>query len=134
MVKFTYQRSVPLQIGAEEVLRKVGELPHLLLRLEIRGGRFPLRALEPFAHVVNEGKTVEAHIVEIDDDEAGLRAYFATDLALRGTLTVGYGSEVTAEIPLDRLKLKPQRLDERRIDVKFHRVTLRDPGLFQPRG
>ncbi len=80
---------------------------------KIRGGRFPLRALEPFAHVVNEGKTVEAHIVEIDDDEAGLRAYFATDLALRGTLTVGYGSEVTAEIPLDRLKLKPQRLDEK---------------------
>ncbi|HEV2896524.1 MAG TPA: hypothetical protein VGX71_01540 [Pseudaminobacter sp.] len=134
MIEFTYQQPVPLQIGAEEVLREVGKLPHLLLRLEIRGGRFPQRALEPFARVVNESKAVEAHVVEIDDDEAGLRAYFATDLELRGTLTVGYGSEVTAEIPLNRLELKPQRLDEKRIDVKFHRVTLRDPGLFRPRG
>jgi hypothetical protein len=133
MVEFTYQQAVPLQIEAVEVLREVGELPHLLLRIAIRGGRFPQRALEPFARVDDSGRAVEAYLVEIDDDESGLRAYFASDLPLRGSLTLGYGSEVTAEIPLTRLELQAQRLDEQKIEEKFHRVTLRDPGLFRTR-
>jgi hypothetical protein len=133
MVEFIYQQAVPLQIEAHEVLREVGELPHLLLRIGIRGGRFPQRALEPFARVSDSGKTVEAHLVEIDPDESGLRAYFASDLPLRGNLMLGYGSEVTAEIPLVRLELQAQRLDDQKIEEKFHRVTLRDPGLFRTR-
>ena len=133
MVKFTYQHPVPLQIDALEVLREVGKLPHLLLRIDIHGGRFPQRALHPFARVANDGKAVEAHMIEIDDDEAGMRAYFPADLPLRGTLTVGYGSEVTVEIPLDRIDLRPKQLDEEKIETKFHRVTLSDPGQFRSR-
>jgi len=131
MVKYTYQQPVPLQIDAQEVLREVGNLPHLLLRIGVRGGSFPQRALHPFARVVNEGKAIEAHIVEIDADETGLRAYFPTNISLRGTLTAGYGNEGTVEIPLDRLKLQPERLDVTRIDGKFHRVTLSDAGLYR---
>jgi len=134
MIKFTYQQPVALQIDAVEVLREVGNLPHLLLRIALRGGRFPQRALEPFARVVTDGKTVAAHLVDIDDDEGGLRAYFATDLALRGTLEVGYGGDVTVTVPLSRLELQAEKLDESRITVKFQRVTQRDPGLFRPRG
>lgn len=133
MVKFTYQQPVPLEIDALEVLREVDQLPHMLLRIDIRGGRFPQRALHPFARIASTGKAVEAHMVEIDDDEAGIRAYFPTDVSLRGALTVGYGSELTAEIPLDRLELRPKQLDEAKIATKFHRVTMSDPGQFRPR-
>jgi len=131
MVEFIYQRPVPMQITADEVLREIGTRPHLTLRIGIRGGSFPLRALEPFARIGSNDKPVKALFAEIDDDERGMRAYFATDVRLRGTLTVGYGSEVTATIPLDKLRLKPSRLDEAKIKGAFHRVTLKEPGAFR---
>ena len=133
MVTFTYMRSVPLQIEAREVLREVKQQPHLLLRFDVRGGHFPHRALAPFARVDRDGEPVEAHLVEVDDDEKGLRAYFATDVPLGGKLTVGYGSEPSAVIPLAGLGLEPQRLDDKQIAGTFHRVTMIDPGLFRVR-
>ena len=133
MAEFTYLRPVPLEITADEVLREVGKRPHLTLRIAIRGGSFPLRALELCARLGSVDKPVKALFAEVDDDERGMRAYFATDVSLRGTLTVGYGSEVTATIPLDRLKLKATRLDEAKIKGPFHRVTLDDLGAFRRR-
>lgn len=133
MVEFTYLRPVQMQITADEVLREVGKRPHLTLRVAVRGGLFPLRALELFAHIGSEEKAVSALFAEVDDDERGMRAYFATDVPMRGTLTVGYGSEVTATIPLDKVKLKPTRLDEAKIKGAFHRVTLDDLGAFRRR-
>jgi hypothetical protein len=134
MVKFTYLRPVSLQITADEVLREFGKRPHLLLRIAVRGDSFPQRALEPFARIQLKGKTIESLFTEIDEDERGLRAYFATDVTLRGTLTVGYGSsEVTAVIPLDKTRPRLTRLDESRIEGPFHRVTLRDRGAFDHR-
>ena len=134
MVEFTYRQPVPLQIAADEVLREVGKRPHLTLRIAIRGGSFPLRALELFARVGSTDMPVNALFAESDDDERGMRAYFATDVPMRGTLTVGYGSEVTATIPLDKVKLKPTRLDEAKIRGAFHRVTLDDLGGFRRQG
>lgn len=133
-MEFTYLRPVPLQITAEEVLREFGKRPHLLLRITIRGDSFPHRALEPFARIGIEGKTVESLFTEVDEDERGMRAYFATDVPLEGTLTVGYATEITADIPLDEAGLRATFLDESRIEGAFHRVTLRDPGVFQPQG
>lgn len=131
MVEFTYLRPVEMQITADEVLREIGTRPHLTLRIAIRGGSFPLRALEPLATIGSNEKAVNALFAEIDDDESGMRAYFATDVRLRGTLTVGYGSEVTATIPLDKVRLRPTRLDESKIKGAFHRVTLKDLGAFR---
>ncbi|MEP7148457.1 MAG: hypothetical protein ABI857_06195 [Acidobacteriota bacterium] len=131
MVEFIYQRPMELQITADEVLRGVGKRPHLTLRIAIRGGLFPLRALELFARIGSTDRPVRALLAEVDDDERGMRAYFATDVPMRGTLTVGYGSEVTATIPLDKVKLKPTRLDEAKIKGAFHRVTLDDLGAFK---
>src|SRR5687768_2375784 len=104
MVEFTYLRPVPLQIEADEVLREFGTRPHLLLRIAIRGDSFPQRALEPFARIDLQGKAVESLFTEVDEDERGMRAYFATDVPLRGTMTVGYGTEVTAVIPLGKVR------------------------------
>jgi hypothetical protein len=124
---------VPLQFAADEVLREVGTRLHLVLRIAIRADSFPQRALEPFARIDLKAKTVESLFTEVDEDERGMRAYFATDVPLRGTLTVGYGTEVTAVIPLDKTRPPPTRLDESRIEGAFHRVTLRDPGVFRAR-
>lgn len=132
MVTFTYMRPIPLKIDAREVLRDVKDRPHLLLRFDVRGGHFPHRAIEPFARVDRDGKPIEAHMVEVDDDERGMRAYFATDLPLLGNLTVGYGTDVSAAIPLASIGLEPQRLDEDQIVGSFHRVTLSNPGAFRP--
>jgi hypothetical protein len=131
MVGFTYLRPVRLQVAADEVLREFGKRPHLLLRIAIRGESFPHRALEPFARIDFKRKTVSSLFTEVDEDERGMRAYFATDVLLRGTLTVGYGVEVTAVIPLDKTRLRPTRLDQSRIEGRFHRVTLRSPGVFR---
>ena len=131
MLEFTYLRPVPMQITADEVLREVGKRPHLTLRIAVRGGSFPLRALELFARIGLADKPVKALFAELDDDERGMRAYFATDVPMRGTLTVGYGSEVTATIPLDKVKLKPTCLDDAKIEGAFHRVTLDDLGAFR---
>jgi hypothetical protein len=133
MVAFTYLRPVPLQIAVDEVLREVGTLPHLVLRIAIRGDSFPQRALEPFARLNLKGRAIESLFTEVDEDERGLRGYFPTDVPLRGTLTVGYGSEVTAVIPLERSKPRPVRLDESKIEGRFHRVTIRNPGEFRAR-
>jgi len=134
MVEFTYRRPVQLQITADEVLREVGSRPHLTLRIAVRGESFPLRALELFARIGSTDKPVNALFAESDDDGRGMRAYFATNVPMRGTLTVGYGSEVTATIPLDKVKLKPTRLDEAKIKGAFHRVTLEDLGAFRRQG
>jgi hypothetical protein len=134
MVAFTYLRPVELQITADEVLREVDKRPHMTLRIAIRGGSFPLRALELFARIGSTDKPVKALFAEVDDDERGMRAYFATDVRMRGTLTVGYGSEVTATIPLDEVNLKPTRLDEAKIKGAFHRVTRDDLGAFKRQG
>jgi hypothetical protein len=133
VIAFTYRRPIPLQVAAEEVLREFGNRPHLMLRISIRGDSFPLRALEPFARIDIKGKPIQAHFTEVDDDELGMRAYFATDVPVRGTLTVGFGTEVTAVIPLTRVRPRVTRLDQARIEGRYHRVTLRSPGAFRAR-
>ena len=55
-----------MQITAGEVLREVGKRPHLTLRVAVRGGLFPLRALELFAHIGSEEKAVSALFAEVD--------------------------------------------------------------------
>lgn len=140
MAHFTYQRATSLELNAAEVLRELDKLPHLLLRIAIRGARFPQRALPHFArvlateddaHTTEPHRPIEAHLVEIDADEGGLRAYFPADLPLRGRLQVGYGSEVHAEIPLSRLEMTVHALDPHKIQGAFHRVTQDDPGMFK---
>ena len=133
MVEFTYRRPVPLQVAADEVLREFGKRPHLLLRVAVRGDSFPHRALEPFARIEDGRKSVEALFTEVDDDERGMRAYFGSDVKLEGNLVVGYGTEVTAIIPLARIRASVTRLDPSRIEGPFHRVTTRDPGAFRRR-
>lgn len=131
MVEFTYRRPVRLQVTAEEVLREFGKRPHLILKLAVRGDAFPQRALEPFARLELERRTDDALFTEVDDDERGMRAYFPADVRLEGNLVVGYGDEVTAVIPLGRVRASVTRLDPQRIEGAYHRVTMKDLGAFR---
>jgi hypothetical protein len=131
MVEYTFLQPIHYQIEAHEILREYRNLPHMLLRIQTRGGRFPLRDVDAFARIENGRRVTRALFCEIDDDESSLRAYFPTDVVLRGRLVLGYGSEVTVVIPLDRTKLRAALLDSKRIEGRFHRVTLRDLGVFR---
>jgi hypothetical protein len=133
MPEYIYHRPVPYQVEAAETLREIGDRPHMLLRIGIRGGHFPHRDAPAFARLESQGGAVEALFCEVDDDEAGLRAYFPTDVALEGRLVVGFEGDLVAEFALDRLRLEPARLDEQRIEGAFHRVTLGDLGGFKRR-
>jgi hypothetical protein len=133
MPEYIYYRPVPYQVEAAETLREIGDVPHILLRISFRGGHFPHRDAPAFAQIESQSELLDALYCEVDDDEAGLRAYFPTDVPLEGRLVVGYEDDLVAEFALDRLKLEPARLDEQRIETAFHRVTQRDLGKFKRR-
>jgi hypothetical protein len=132
MPEYIYLQPVVYQVDSAEILRDYGERPHLLLRVAIRGGYFPHRDAAAFARIESAQRKYEALAVEIDEDQAGLRAYFPTDIPVRaGTLKVGYDNQVVAEFALGRLKLEPVRLEVARIEAPFHRVTARNLGAFR---
>jgi hypothetical protein len=133
MPEYVYYKPVLYEVGAVETVREIADQPHMLLRLSIRGGYFPHRDAPAFARIEHESDAQEALLCEVDDDEAGIRVYFPTDVALDGTLSVGFDEDLVAEFAFDRLELEPTRLDERRIETAFHRVTRRDLGAFKPR-
>jgi hypothetical protein len=115
------------------MLKEIGEQPHMLLRISIRGGYFPHRNAAAFTRIQDKQAVFDALYCEIDDDESGFRAYFATDVPLTGVLSVRFDNDPVAEFQFERLKLEPHRLDVRRIETTFHRVTLEDPGVFKVR-
>lgn len=131
MPAYVYNKPVRYQLEAAETLREIGEQPHMLLRISIRGGHFPHRNAACFARIQDNRNTFEALNCQVDDDESGFRAYFATDVRLAGILSVGFENDVVAEFDFERLKLEPERLDVSRIQTAFHRVTQEDPGVFK---
>lgn len=131
MPEYIYYKPVPYQLEAAEILKEIGEQPHLLLRISMRGGYFPHRNAGAFARIKERQMTFDALYCEIDDDERGFRAYFATDVPLYGTLSVGFENVVTAEFDLEQLQLQPKSLDEERIEMPYHRVTVDDLGVFK---
>jgi hypothetical protein len=131
MPDYIFHKPVHYRVDAAEILKEIGEQPHILLRIGIRGGHFPHRNAAAFARIQDKRKTIHALYCEIDEDELGFRAYFATDVPLSGILHVGFGNDVVAEFELERLKVEPRKLDERRIETSFHRVTQSNLGVFK---
>jgi hypothetical protein len=109
---------------AEEVVREIDDRPHLLIRVSIRGGYFPQRALVPFVRLV-EGDTpsVRAWFTEIRDDSNELLGYFPTDITGGGVLECGYGQEVVGR---SSIRFEPgsiKRLDHARLPKEITVVT-----------
>jgi hypothetical protein len=99
-----------------EVVVELDDRPHLLTRIEVRGGYFPLMGREAFMRIVTGDKTVPAWFAKPSEDTRSLRGYFATDLPHTGVLEFGYGADLVGRIdlgeeqkldPLDRKRLPP---------------------------
>ncbi len=104
-----------LPFEAREVVREIDKRPHLLVRIEISGGYFPHRALEPFIRIISGKKVEESWFADVTEDNRGLAGYFATDLPRQGTLEFGYGSEVLGRLKLKFASNKVARLDRKRL-------------------
>jgi hypothetical protein len=114
---------------ARETVLEVADRPHLLLRLDVLGSRFPHRDVVPFVRVSDGRSSTVALMTEVSDDGTSLRAYFPTDVALTGRIEFGYGSEVLGTLPIET-DGEVERLDVARIDTPVQRVTTADPGAF----
>jgi hypothetical protein len=80
---------------AQEVVREVDHHPHLVLRVTVRGGFFPHRALVPFVRIVEREQVVaSAWFTETAGDSSALFAYFPTDVDGAGVIEWGYGPQV----------------------------------------
>ncbi|HYR11397.1 MAG TPA: hypothetical protein VEQ60_26685 [Longimicrobium sp.] len=99
-----------------EVVREINDGPHLLLRVEIRGGYFPLRAPEPFVRIIREDGTVEeSWFAEVAEDHTALRGYFAPATDTAGVLEFGYGHQVMGRTSQSFAPKAVERLDRARL-------------------
>lgn len=98
-----------------EVVRELNDRPHLLLRVEIRGAYFPLRAPEPFIRIVREEGTVESWFAEVAEDHAALRGYFPPGTDTDGILEFGYGAKVMGRVGQPFTPKAVERLDRTRL-------------------
>lgn len=101
---------------AQEVIKRIDERPHLLVRLEIKGTYFPHRATEPFVRIVTRrGQVVSNWYTDVADDNSSLLSYFPTDLPKKGTIEFGYGGKLMGRIPLQFEFRAVKQLDRGRI-------------------
>jgi|GEM_PF-3355378 len=113
---------------AREVLREVGDRPHLLVRVDVTGPYFPERDSPPFVRFTIGRRHITALMTEIATDGHHLRAYFAADVNPQGRIEFGYASQVLGSLEVAGGQV--DRLDEALIDEPFVRVTAAEPGAF----
>lgn len=123
-----YTHEGPQQPGltwqAQEVVREVDHRPHLLLRVTVRGGHFPHRAMGPFLRIAEgEQGSVPAWFTEVAGDSSALVGYFPTDVPPGGVVEYGYPGDATRRVPA-RFTAEPiERLDRERLGGDVVEVT-----------
>ena len=116
-------------LRAQETVRVFVEGDYLLLRVTVVGPYFPHRDSAPFVRIVTGHRRSESLMADITSDQTELRGYFPTDTAVAGFVEFGYASQVIGRIAIKRLK--PARLDPRRLQRSVRRVTRRSLGPFR---
>lgn len=102
---------------AQETVREVDHRPHLLVRLTVRGGHFPHRALVPFMRIVDDDKVIaHAWFTEISGDSTELAGYFVTDLSGAGVIEFGYDEVVQGRVPIRFDAKDVKRLERNRLE------------------
>jgi hypothetical protein len=120
----TPNRSAELSWGAREVVREIDDLPHLLVRVDVRGPYFPHRAREASVRIVaDKGQDMTCWFADIADDGRRLLGYFPTDLPDRGVVEFGYGSETIGSLPVEFDARAVTRLDRDRLPEDLVVVT-----------
>lgn len=91
-----------VRVELREVVRDIGEKPHVLIRLKLTGWHFEERSEEPFVLV---GQTV-SRFVRIEPDGSA-SAYFDRPVSRAERVSFGYGQ--TIEFDFD-VKLDPEQM------------------------
>ena len=109
---------------AREVVREIDDRPHLLLRVDVKGGTFPQRALEPVARITSpKGEQFVSWFATISPDERTLSAYFPVDVPDEGILEFGYFPVVVGRTGRTFTKKSAARLDRERLSPDIRPVT-----------
>lgn len=109
---------------AREIVREVDDRPHLLTRIELRGGSFPQLDAQPFVRVLGERTAVLSWFAHVADDNSSLNGYFPVDAPLdEGIIEYGYGSRVFGRIPERFDARRVERLDRERLPRDLIAVT-----------
>jgi hypothetical protein len=109
---------------AQEVVKELNDRPHLLVRVEITGPRFPHRAAEPFVRILSDDRVVaESWFADISEDNLRLLAYFPTDVPQGGIIEFGYGRDVMGRIQAAFESRVIQRLDRERLPKETVEVS-----------
>jgi hypothetical protein len=116
-------RQPELTWQAQEVVREVDRRPHLLVRVTVRGGSFPHRAMGPFLRIVEGDATVFPWFTEIAEDSTALVGYFATDLPRGGTIEYVYPGEPPRRVPAQFSVEPVKRLERERLPRDVVEVT-----------
>lgn len=98
-----------LQWEARQVLRDRRGVPHMFLRVRLKGGLFPRRGIAPFVQIGAARST----FVEISRDEESAHAYFDRPLADGAPVEFGYGREVLLRFGRRYSNADLARLDRR---------------------
>jgi hypothetical protein len=98
-----------LEWEARQVLRDRHGMPHMFIRLRLKGGHFPRRGVAPFARV---GDTTSA-FVEIARDEESACAYFDCPLDDDVDVEFGFGRDVILRFGRAFRRMDVSVLDQR---------------------
>jgi hypothetical protein len=111
---------------ASEVVRELDDRPHLMTRIQLRGGSFPHLDAQPFVRVRGRRVSVESWFAEVADDQASLTGYFPVDASMAdGVIEYGYGSRVFGRVPGPFDPLRVEHLDRDRLPRDLGLVTER---------
>ncbi len=99
----------------KEVVRDVGQQPHVFIRVRVTGWHFQLRAPEPFLVI---GRAVSRFVI-IGPDQTTADAYFDVKLPEAKNMSFGYGKIISwdFDLPVDPKAIG--RLDRTRVPKGF---------------
>jgi hypothetical protein len=98
-----------LEWEARQVLRDRHGIPHMFIRLRLKGGHFPRRGVAPFA-LVGEARSA---FVEIARDEESACAYFDCPLDDDAPVEFGFGRDVILRFARPFRRMDASVLDRR---------------------
>jgi hypothetical protein len=115
-ISYRMRKLPEYQAEAKEVVRVLNDLPHLLVRVEVRGETFPHRAAPAFVMIqMGEKEYFRDLFTEVSPDNQKLIGYLPVDLPSGGSIVFGYGDEIWGTIPGEFNAEAVTRLDRARL-------------------
>jgi len=115
-IKYSMRKRPEYRARAKEVVRILDDLPHLLMRIEVRGEHFPDRAPHPFVMIkVGREEYYKDLFTEVSPDNQKLLGYLPVNMPSKGVIVFGYGDEIWGTVPGDFDTTSAARLDRNKL-------------------